>query len=93
MAIPTATNSNITLNTSAFQTVLASNANRTYVRLYNNNFNDVCINLCVVASAVADTGIIIKGGESWDMPTGAIYTGEISGKGCRGDSQLIIVEY
>ena len=89
----TATNSNIELNTSAFQTVLAANANRQYVCLCVHDFNDVDIFWGAAGSAVDSTGICIPGGGNFhfsiiDLP----YTGEISAKAIKGNPLLYILE-
>lgn len=89
----TATNSSITLNTTAFQTVLASNVNRQYVSLCNCDNNDVNVFFGAAGSAVSNTGFCIPGGKSYnfniiDVP----YTGEISAKAIKGSPLLYILE-
>lgn len=88
-----ATNIKITLNDTTFTTILAANAARKYVRIYNNNAHNANIVFGAAGSAVVDTGTCICGDGCWetniiDVP----YTGEISGISTRGNLDLLVIE-
>lgn len=92
--VETANNGSVTLNASSFIKVLNANPNRHYLRLSNiAGVADIIVNLCEISGGMDDCGIYIKNKESWEMPTSAIYTGEICAKAKTDAPKLIFVEY
>ncbi len=97
--VTSATNTRQTVAIDAFSSIVSSDSDRKYLKIHNiSPDSGVYINLVAPASAVDKTGIYLNeisrdSSSWWEMPTNAIYTGEISAKAISDPIELMIVSY
>lgn len=72
--------------------IIAANPDRQYVRIRNND-GSIIVSLGLGVDAVSLKGIVLGAGESWEMPSHAIFTGAIDAIGASGTPVVSFVEY
>ncbi|KKK99458.1 hypothetical protein LCGC14_2632520, partial [marine sediment metagenome] len=76
----------------ASEVLVAANPDRQY--LYVKNLDStILVSLGLGETAVTSRGIVLAGGEKWEMPSHAIYTGAIHIVSASGTPSVAWVEY
>lgn len=80
-----------TLST-ASEVVMVANADRQYC-LIKNLDSTIIVSVALGETAVTLKGIVLAGGESWEMPSHAIFTGAIHAVAASSTPTVAFVEY
>lgn len=87
-----ASNRTVALASGVFSKIADIKPKRSYFYVYSIE-GKVCINFRPIDSAVMGTGVQLKTGDPWIMPTDSLYTGEICACGVDGPATISILEY
>lgn len=79
----------VALNTTTAVKVLDANPRRLFCAITNGSDVDVWIRLYAQATDNDKKGFILAAGMTWEMPTDAIYTGEISAIAASGTGKNV----
>ena len=97
--VTSATNDRQTVAPEGFTSIVSEDTTRKYLKIHNlSPDSGVYISLAAPADAVDKSGLFLNeisndSSSWWEMPTNAIYTGEVSARSVSDEVELTILSY